>query len=888
MNRHGGPNSSGRPVDPGHLYSALMSDCGQHPGAFVPGSNAFSLAHYQSMPNDQVDWAALAQQWIKMRETWEQPGMSVRMPSPPPPPSFDRDDFGDGPTSRTVSRPPPQYEHSAPADRFEEQGEAPMEVEREDDGDTPLPPQPPIISGGWSSADSAASWPSAGWPTTSNNTIAQQPPGYLASGKPPPHLTEPPPIVSDSSSAATAVALWHAKNSHLFQMTHPKDGGRPAPPPMVTNPPPSSGRRTFSAQPKPASRPLPGMIEREVKMGHSGSTSSPNAVPEGSRNEAKENFGSGSGTSTINEEKRMMLPAWIREGLEKMEREKQQKLKREQERRLWAERVESQQQSRFSLSPLREEQNAPLSAEESHHQPPRQQRVPEPDEAPPKSREVVELKEEDVEKMTKKILTEIFMETTNEVLTAIAKEELNKVQKRKAKQAVTVTANVGLATAAGGLGLGIYCDSDEDEEEEEEDEPGDGENKKSSGADNGSGNDSDHNSSDDDASDSEAMRRMMEKIRIRQQDFKLTAARIEKWLEDVCGYSPHAETEQQRTSAPTGGSEDGSEDGYERRERDREADELDSDPEQESRDEQSHRYGKTNNGFGSAGSARRGDEQQLASHEHVGRRRRDKRVSRFSDPRDTVRTTHITHVSILATPAAKPTTPVQPASKVEELTVGSVGGLVPTANPTAIPTANAGGRASKAQSEGTVATAGSAANSRLTAAQRSFNSYFNIPTGQTYQTIYSIGSGGSSKGKADQPELSAGCKESDGRTVHHERKKSSERDERDSYRRRHHRDRSHSRSSHSSRTSNASQSGSPDSRTSRSHSSDRRSHRSRSGTRHSSSSRRWHRYERDRSTSRGRSRSPSSRHHRHGRRHKRSRSRSRSRSSSKYSSRRRF
>uniref|UniRef100_A0A182KFB8 Uncharacterized protein n=1 Tax=Anopheles christyi TaxID=43041 RepID=A0A182KFB8_9DIPT len=870
MNRHG--DTSGRPLDPGHLYSALMSESGQHPGAFVPGGNAFSLAHYQNMPNDQVDWAALAQQWIKMRETWIQP-MPALIPSPPPPPSFDRDD-NDGPVvsgGRSERQHQQQQQRLLPVDQYEEQGEAPMEVERDDDGDMPLPPNPPSISGGWPSTDEP-SW-RTGWPSATS-TIANNPlhllvPNHLPEEKPlHPHAVQPP-LVTESAASA-AVALWQAKNSHLFQMGHQKEAV--ARPPMMTATavPPPTVRRSFSTQPasKPSSR-LPGLMDREIKMGHSGASSS----SDGARHEAKENF-SGGGSASINEEKRMMLPAWIREGLEKMEREKQQKLKREQERRLWAEKVESQQ-SRFSLSPTREEPTVSLNVEQQQQQQhqyhePQQQQEPEPEEAPPKRREKVELKEEDVEKMTKKILTEIFMETTNEVLTAIAKEELSKVQKRKAKQAVTVTTNVGLAAAAGGLGLGIYCDSDEEEEEDEEDDAGgDGRNKKASGADNGSGNGSDQNSSDDDASDSEAMRRMMEKIRIRQQDFKVTAAHIEKWLEDVCDYSPH--TAELQRSAATGGSDDGSEDGVENRVADRNADGIDSDLDRDSRAAESPRPRtvSTGNGYGNFGrpfGAKHGGEEQHSSsgsrQEHMGRKRRDKRVSRFSDPRDTVRTTHITHVSILSTPSA-----TVPLTKVEELTVAAA----PTA--TIAPT-----------TASTVRSKTEGSTSRLTAAQRSFNTYFNIPPGQTYQTIYSISGGPTqAKGKTDQADA-APSKESDGRSVYHERKKSPA-DERDSYhRKRHQRDRSHSRSSHSSRTSRASRSVSADSRTSRSQSPEhQRSRRSRSDTRHSSSSHRRHRYDRDRSSSRGRSRSPRRRN-----RSKRSRSRSRSRSASKYSSRRRF
>lgn len=376
MNRHG--NTPGRPVDPGHLYAALMSDGGQLPGAFVPGGNAFSLAHYQNMPNDQVDWAALAQQWIKMRETWIQPMPSL-IPSPPPPPSFDRDDGDGGPAVQAGRMEPlhqhhqhhqqqPQQQqhhlqrHPQPLDQYEEQGEAPMEVEREDDGDMPLPPQPPTISaGGWPTTDGPpgwrAGWPSAaGGPTPTHNS-GSGPHHHLAGGEkagvglvpPPPHPTVQPPLVNESASAA--VALWQAKNSHLFQMGQPKEEAVAGRPPMMgaAGAPPPAARRGFSSsQPAKPARPLPGLMDREIKMGHAGaaSTSSSSTANDGARHEAKDGFG---GAASINEEKRMMLPAWIREGLEKMEREKQQKLKREQERRLWAEKVESEQ-SRFSLS----------------------------------------------------------------------------------------------------------------------------------------------------------------------------------------------------------------------------------------------------------------------------------------------------------------------------------------------------------------------------------------------------------------------------------------------------------------------------------------------------------------------------------------------------------
>lgn len=63
-------------------------------------------AAYQNVANDQVDWAALAQQWIYMKETCTTDDLLTA----PPPPIISKPDF-----------------HN------EEKGEAPMEVEKEDE-----------------------------------------------------------------------------------------------------------------------------------------------------------------------------------------------------------------------------------------------------------------------------------------------------------------------------------------------------------------------------------------------------------------------------------------------------------------------------------------------------------------------------------------------------------------------------------------------------------------------------------------------------------------------------------------------------------------------------------------------------------------------------------
>lgn len=97
-------------------------------GALVPPPNNLGhipgqwqmpqQSHYANIAAENVDWATLAQQWIHMRETFP-----TLMPAAPPPPTFNSSQFG------------------------EEHGEAPMEVERDEEA-APAAPHWPIHSGG--------------------------------------------------------------------------------------------------------------------------------------------------------------------------------------------------------------------------------------------------------------------------------------------------------------------------------------------------------------------------------------------------------------------------------------------------------------------------------------------------------------------------------------------------------------------------------------------------------------------------------------------------------------------------------------------------------------------------------------------------------------------
>lgn len=89
----------------------------------VVGSEAqwMSQGAYQNTDLEKVDWAALAQQWIYMKTTSE-PAANNQVPHAPPPPR--------------ISKPEPVRE-------YEEQGEAPMEVERDDEQAQDIAPPAP-------------------------------------------------------------------------------------------------------------------------------------------------------------------------------------------------------------------------------------------------------------------------------------------------------------------------------------------------------------------------------------------------------------------------------------------------------------------------------------------------------------------------------------------------------------------------------------------------------------------------------------------------------------------------------------------------------------------------------------------------------------------------
>lgn len=212
-------------------------------------------AFYANTPNANVDWAQLAAQWIHMRETLPSDQLTSFPDAPPPPSITLLDHSSDGMSKRLQD---------------EEKGEAPMEVEKDEDDIVPsfdtsinqavpmIAPQPPVIqqwSSGMGLTPNSNVWSNPPWQMFEQPSVVTQP---VPVNKPPPLCPE--------LQGYTARKRYGNKSPHRDAF------------PMTTH-----------------------------------TTEDPNEEE---------------GMETLDAAKRKTLPAWIREGLEKMEREKQ----REEER----------------------------------------------------------------------------------------------------------------------------------------------------------------------------------------------------------------------------------------------------------------------------------------------------------------------------------------------------------------------------------------------------------------------------------------------------------------------------------------------------------------------------------------------------------------------------
>lgn len=341
-----------------------------------PTQWALNPTAYQNIDSSQVDWAALAQQWIAMKEAAAIVGV-------------------------------PQ----AKADV--EEGEAPMEVENPD-----THCEAPVTPGSdWNTSSNSwgNSWNQWGW-------------GWSGSGSVDPKIAADPtmtmaPMIDGYADTTSSTApmpgyatdtittptfqhgYWTAPQ--LENSSNSRSGSRGRDRRSKSKNRDNKTTRSRSHRDKPPL--IPPVIEPIVMP-------TPPA------------------TSTIDAAKRRQLPAWIREGLEKMEREKQKAIEREQEKKAQEEaelekkRLEEEELERIKAEaggqpvlPAKSKFESDTEEEEEEEEQQQQQaeaRAPSP---PRAGREDVM---QEVMLAVRRSLTEILLEVTDQEIHTVSQEEL--------------------------------------------------------------------------------------------------------------------------------------------------------------------------------------------------------------------------------------------------------------------------------------------------------------------------------------------------------------------------------------------------------------------------------------------------------------------------------
>ncbi|XP_063241203.1 arginine/serine-rich protein PNISR isoform X5 [Bacillus rossius redtenbacheri] len=436
---------------------------------------ALNPSAYQNVSHEEVDWAALAQQWIQMKETCP---VDQVPPAPPPPVIGDTSAPKKGAGS--------------------EAGEAPMDMELKDDPDS--------SNASNSNSQDAASWNNwSSWQQWGWNWGGGMPPGAAAPPPPPPAMMpskgagmqpyQYPPGPQQYGPAPGVYDYNHTPGSNHYNQMLPGGYWGGAPPGAVDGPP---GAPVAPVMMGPA--PFIRQNRPEWRRGGIGRPQDRTKLPPKSDDEEDT-------TTMIDAAKRRQLPAWIREGLEKMEREKQKKLDLERQLReretLRQRRLQEEEEALSGLAPglpkkskfdsdsedEPEQEAAAVQPREARSPSPSQlsgrrrsrfsdaaspeasprpavEREPSPPPGPVRSQEEI-LQEQML--LVRRSLTEILLEVTTEQLEEVAHQVLHKF--RAKAPALQLRKTQALASLTGKLGLGIYGDSEE-ESEDSDDEPG--------------------------------------------------------------------------------------------------------------------------------------------------------------------------------------------------------------------------------------------------------------------------------------------------------------------------------------------------------------------------------------------------------------------------------
>ncbi|XP_039491551.2 arginine/serine-rich protein PNISR isoform X1 [Drosophila santomea] len=423
-----------------------------------------------------IDWAQLAQQWIHMRDA-----TPVTMPLAPPPPIISNvREYHQQPVAMPV---PSVVRAGFPV--LEEHGEADMDMDDENERahgtETPPPPAPIVTQSQW-----------------------------LAGGELPGHVLD----------ASNGAAVTLGKQPWAGWQTQPDKSGNPTAhiPSLlklnVSNPnepqqqlqlqlqaqqqqqQPHATAQPSHSHHNPAPQPHPHPHHHLTPHTH---------LPPQHAQQSQPESGSSGASTEIDANKRKMLPAWIREGLEKMEREKQRQLERQQSS-ISAPDDEGDHVKQVSSKTLTTPgnllniANVASDSEDSIDVPGEAQQIGNEliskDGDISSSEEQPELEQHDgaieagdractatvndvngknyeerladLMLVVRRTLTEILLETTNEEIAAIAGETL-KAHRAKASSAQVIRKSA-LSSITGNLGLAAYGDSSSETEDDEDDD----------------------------------------------------------------------------------------------------------------------------------------------------------------------------------------------------------------------------------------------------------------------------------------------------------------------------------------------------------------------------------------------------------------------------------
>ncbi|KAL1419118.1 hypothetical protein MTO96_005232 [Rhipicephalus appendiculatus] len=254
---------------------------------------------YQNVPHEQVDWAQLAKQWIQMQQTPSGPEPPMPAPHMAPPMA---------PRVPAPSLPPPQAHHGVPPS-------VPHKPMPPHIGGMP-PSGPPPPQGGYWGGPASSSW--GGW---GRKTLAVDgsTPGNARRGEW--ALPQLPPMPPMGVSEKETFDYGHVSSSQpLASQSYDYNHGgaeqyaQYAPPPPLMDSYPNAGEPYHHQYWGMGQNSGPPPFLRKERCNDREDAQVPffeEEVPQ------------------LDAAKRKTLPGWIREGLEKMEREKMRKLERE-------------------------------------------------------------------------------------------------------------------------------------------------------------------------------------------------------------------------------------------------------------------------------------------------------------------------------------------------------------------------------------------------------------------------------------------------------------------------------------------------------------------------------------------------------------------------------